>query len=196
MNCFKSVSSQEQTIQKSRFIGYSFIGETKQDILHALQLIAKEHPHASHLAFAYQLKTNYGFEPYWSDAGEPSGTAGKPLLQLIDSHQIVGGGIGVIRYYGGINLGTGGLTKAYGGTGKLALIHSVIEPYIEYFKLKLIINYNDLDNYTNVIYSMYGSILDKTFGEKVSLTIKLPQGELDKFKAHFPMTKINHFSYI
>lgn len=196
MNCFKSVSSQEQTIQKSRFIGYSFIGETKQDILHALQLIAKEHPHASHLAFAYQLKTNYGFEPYWSDAGEPSGTAGKPLLQLIDSHQIVGGGIGVIRYYGGINLGTGGLTKAYGGTGKLALIHSVIEPYIEYFKLKLIINYNDLDNYTNVIYSMYGSILDKTFGEKVSLTIKLPQGELDKFKARFPMTKINHFSYI
>ncbi len=196
MNCFKSVSSQEQTIQKSRFIGYSFIGETKQDILHALQLIAKEHPHASHLAFAYQLKTNYGFEPYWSDAGEPSGTAGKPLLQLIDSHQIVGGGIGVIRYYGGINLGTGGLTKAYGGTGKLALIHSVIEPYIEYFKLKLIINYNDLYNYTNVIYSMYGSILDKTFGEKVSLTIKLPQGELDKFKARFPMTKINHFSYI
>ena len=196
MNCFKSVSSQEQTIQKSRFIGYSFIGETKQDILHALQLIAKEHPHASHLAFAYQLKTNYGFEPYWSDAGEPSGTAGKPLLQLIDSQQIVGGGIGVIRYYGGINLGTGGLTKAYGGTGKLALIHSVIEPYIEYFKLKLIINYNDLDNYTNVIYSMYGSILDKTFGEKVSLTIKLPQGELDKFKARFPMTKINYFSYI
>ena len=196
MNCFKSVSSQEQTIQKSRFIGYSFIGETKQDILHALQLIAKEHPHASHLAFAYQLKTNYGFEPYWSDAGEPSGTAGKPLLQLIDSHQIVGGGIGVIRYYGGINLGTGGLTKAYGGTGKLALIHSVIEPYIEYFKLKLIINYNHLHNYTHVIYSMYGSILDKTFGEKVSLTIKLPQGELDKFKARFPMTKINHFSYI
>lgn len=196
MNCFKSVSSQEQTIQKSRFIGYSFIGETKQDILHALQLIAKEHPHASHLAFAYQLKTNYGFEPYWSDAGEPSGTAGKPLLQLIDSHQIVGGGIGVIRYYGGINLGTGGLTKAYGGTGKLALIHSVIEPYIEYFKLKLIINYNNLHNYTHVIYSMYGSILDKTFGEKVSLTIKLPQGELDKFKARFPMTKINHFSYI
>ncbi len=196
MNCFKSVSSQEQTIQKSRFIGYSFIGETKQDILHALQLIAKEHPHASHLAFAYQLKTNYGFEPYWSDAGEPSGTAGKPLLQLIDSHQIVGGGIGVIRYYGGINLGTGGLTKAYGGTGKLALIHSVIEPYIEYFKLKLIINYNHLHNYTHVIYSMYGSILDKTFGEKVSLTIKLPQGELDKFKARVPMTKINHFSYI
>ena len=112
MNCFKSVSSQEQTIQKSRFIGYSFIGETKQDILHALQLIAKEHPHASHLAFAYQLKTNYGFEPYWSDAGEPSGTAGKPLLQLIDSHQIVGGGIGVIRYYGGINLGTGGAHKS------------------------------------------------------------------------------------
>lgn len=192
MNCFKSISIQEQTIQKSRFVGYTFIGETKQDIMRALQSIAKEHPHASHLAFAYQLKSEHGFEPYYSDAGEPSGTAGKPLLQLIDAHQIVGGGIGVIRYYGGVNLGTGGLTRAYGGTGKLTLTHSVIEPYIEYIKLKLIINYNELDNYIHVIYSMNGSVLDKVFNEKVSLLIKLPEENFDKLKARFPMTEINH----
>jgi len=193
MNCFKSVSTQEQTIQKSRFIGYTFIGETKQDILRALQSIAKEHPHASHLAFAYQLKTEHGFEPYYSDAGEPSGTAGKPLLQLIDAHQIVGGGIGVIRYYGGINLGTGGLTRAYGGTGKLALTHSTIEAYVKYIKLKLIINYNELDNYIHVIHSMNGSILDKGFDEKVSLVVKLPETQLGKLKERFPMTEMNHF---
>ena len=192
MNCFKSISIQEQTIQKSRFIGYTFIGETKQDILRALQSIAKEHPHASHLAFAYQLKSEHGFEPYYSDAGEPSGTAGKPLLQLIDAHQIVSGGIGVIRYYGGVNLGTGGLTRAYGGTGKLALTHSVIEPYIEYINLKLIINYNELDNYIHVIHSMNGSVLDKVFNEKVSLLIKFPEENFDKLKARFPMTEINH----
>ena len=192
MNCFKSISIQEQTIQKSRFIGYTFTGETKQDILRALQSIANEHPHASHLAFAYQLKSEHGFEPYYSDAGEPSGTAGKPLLQLIDAHQIIGGGIGVIRYYGGVNLGTGGLTRAYGGTGKLALTHSVIEPYIEYIKLKLIINYNELDNYIHVIHSMNGSVLDKGFNEKVSLLIKLPEENFDKLKARFPMTEINH----
>ena len=192
MNCFKSISIQEQTIQKSRFIGYTFIGETKQDVLRALQSIAKEHPHASHLAFAYQLKSEHGFEPYYSDAGEPSGTAGKPLLQLIDAHQIVGGGIGVIRYYGGINLGTGGLARAYGGTGKLALTHSVIEPYIEYIKLKLNINYNELDNYINVIHSMNGSVLDKVFDEKVSLLIKFPEESVYKLKARFPMTEINH----
>jgi uncharacterized YigZ family protein len=193
MNCFKSISTQEQTIQKSRFIGYTFIGETKQDILRALQSIAKEHPHASHLAFAYQLKTEHGFEPCYSDAGEPSGTAGKPLLQLIDAHQIVGGGIGVIRYYGGINLGTGGLTRAYGGTGKLALTHSTIEAYVEYIKLKLNINYNELDNYIHVIHSMNGSILDKEFDEKVSLVVKLPETQLSKLKERFPMTEMNHF---
>jgi len=192
MNCFKSISIQEQTIQKSRFVGYTFIGETKQDILRALQSIAKEHPHASHLAFAYQLKSEHGFEPYYSDAGEPSGTAGKPLLQLIDAHQIVGGGIGVIRYYGGVNLGTGGLTRAYGGTGKLTLTHSVIEPYIEYIKLKLIINYNELDSYVHIIHSMNGSVLNKIFDEKVSLLIKLPQENFDKLKARFPMIEINH----
>ncbi|QDC70589.1 YigZ family protein [Candidatus Methylopumilus universalis] len=193
MNCFKSISTQEQTIQKSRFIGYTFIGETKQDILRTLQSIAKEHPHASHLAFAYQLKTEHGFEPCYSDAGEPSGTAGKPLLQLIDAHQIVGGGIGVIRYYGGINLGTGGLTRAYGGTGKLALTHSTIEAYVEYIKLKLSINYNELDNYIHVIHSMNGSILDKGFAEKVSLLVKLPETQLGKLKERFPMTEMNRF---
>ncbi|MFM7481909.1 MAG: IMPACT family protein [Candidatus Methylopumilus sp.] len=192
MNCFKSISIQEQTIQKSRFIGYTFIGETKQDILRVLQSIAKEHLHASHLAFAYQLKSEHGFEPYYSDAGEPSGTAGKPLLQLIDAHQIVSGGIGVIRYYGGINLGTGGLTRAYGGTGKLALTHSVIEPYIEYIKLKLTVNYNELNNYIHVIHSINGSVLDKAFDDKVSLLIRLPENALDKLKARFPMTEINH----
>lgn len=192
MNCFKSISIQEQTIQKSRFIGYTFVGDTKQDILRALQSIAKEHPHASHLAFAYQLKSEHGFEPYYSDAGEPSGTAGKPLLQLIDAHQIIGGGIGVIRYYGGVNLGTGGLTRAYGGTGKLALIHSVIEPYIEYIKLKLNINYNELDNFIHVIHSMNGGVLDKAFDAKVSLLIKLPHENVDKLKARFPMAEINH----
>lgn len=192
MNCFKSISIQEQTIQKSRFIGYTFIGETKQDILRVLQSIAKEHLHASHLAFAYQLKSEQGFEPYYSDAGEPSGTAGKPLLQLIDAHQIVSGGIGVIRYYGGINLGTGGLTRAYGGTGKLALTHSVIEPYIEYIKLKLTVNYNELNNYIHVIHSINGSVLDKAFDDKVSLLIRLPKNGLDKLKARFPMIEINH----
>ena len=193
MNCFKSISTQEQTIQKSRFIGYTFIGETKQDILRTLQSIAKEHPHASHLAFAYQLKTEHGIEPYYSDAGEPSGTAGKPLLQLIDAHQIVGGGIGVIRYYGGINLGTGGLTRAYGGTGKLALTHSTIEAYVEYIKLKLTLNYYELDNYIHVIHSINGSILDKGFDEKVSLLVKLPETQLGKLKERFPMTEMNHF---
>lgn len=192
MNCFKSISIQEQTIQKSRFIGYTFIGETKQDIFRVLQSIAKEHPQSSHLAFAYQLKSEHGFEPYYSDAGEPSGTAGKPLLQLIDAHQIVSGGIGVIRYYGGINLGTGGLTRAYGGTGKLALTHSLIEPYIEYIKLKLTINYNELNNYIHVIHSINGSVLDKAFDDKVSLLIRLPENALDKLKARFPMTEINH----
>lgn len=191
MNCFKSTSMQEQTIQKSRFIGYTFIGEIKEDITRALQLIAKEHSNTSHLAFAYQLKPDYGFKLYYSDAGEPSGTAGKPLLQLIDAHQIVGGGIGVVRYYGGINLGTGGLTRAYGGTGKLALIRSVIESYINYIKIKLNINYNELYNYIHVINSMNGSILEKVFDEKVSLLVKLPESQFIKFKERFPIVEIH-----
>jgi putative IMPACT (imprinted ancient) family translation regulator len=68
----------------------------------------------------------------------------------------------------------------------------VIAPYIEYIKLKLIINYNELDNYIHVIDSMNGSILDKVFDEKISLSIKLPKVNLEKLKTRFPMTEINH----
>jgi putative IMPACT (imprinted ancient) family translation regulator len=68
----------------------------------------------------------------------------------------------------------------------------VIEPYIEYIKLKLTINYNELDNYIHVIRSMNGSVLDKAFDDKVSLLIRLPEGSFDNLKARFPMTEINH----
>jgi putative IMPACT (imprinted ancient) family translation regulator len=68
----------------------------------------------------------------------------------------------------------------------------VIEPYIEYIKLKLKIKYNELDNYIHVIHSMNGSVLDKVFDEKVSLLIKFPEESVYKLKARFPMTEINH----
>jgi putative IMPACT (imprinted ancient) family translation regulator len=77
--------------------------------------------------------------------------------------------------------------------GKLALTHSTIEAYVEYIKLKLSINYNELDNYIHVIHSMNGSILDKGFDEKVSLLVKLPETQLGKLKERFPMTEMNHF---
>ena len=86
---------------------------------------------AHHLAYAYRIKTLNGIVPRFSDAGEPSGTAEKPILQILEGRELINVCIGVVRYYGGIDLGTGGLARDYSGTAKLALETVLIMPFIE-----------------------------------------------------------------
>ena len=139
-----------------------------------IKKIASQHSTASHIAFAYQIKTENGVDSYFKDDGEPNGTAGRPLLTIIESKDLVNSGLAVVRYYGGINLGSGGLTRAYSKTGMKAFTNSDIESYIHFSNYKLIINYNVLDKLINVIYRNKGTILDKVFADKVIVHISLP----------------------
>jgi len=113
-------------------------------------------------------------DSYFKDDGEPNGTAGRPLLTIIESKDLVNSGFAVVRYYGGINLGSGGLTRAYSKTGMKAFTNSVLESYIHCSNYKLMINYNVLDKLINVIYRNKGTILDKVFADKVTVHISLP----------------------
>ena len=121
----------EQTINKSRFIAIAEYCADERAVATSLRRLAAAHQSAHHLAYAYRLKTEQGIVQRFSDAGEPSGTAGKPILQFIEGRDLINVCVGVIRYYGGINLGTGGLARAYGGTGKMAIEAAIIEPYVE-----------------------------------------------------------------
>ena len=73
----------EQTINKSRFFAWAAQCETEHQVGVFLRAIANQHQSASHLAYAYRVKTTEGIIPRFSDAGEPSGTAGKPILQML-----------------------------------------------------------------------------------------------------------------
>ncbi|HEY8399514.1 MAG TPA: YigZ family protein [Flavihumibacter sp.] len=104
----------------SRFIGYAFpLGSTEQ-FKAELELIKKEHPKATHHCFAYRIGLD-GTIFRVSDDGEPSGTAGKPILGQIDSKQLTNLGIVVVRYFGGTMLGVPGLINAYKTTASLVL---------------------------------------------------------------------------
>jgi uncharacterized YigZ family protein len=104
----------------SRFIGYAFpLGSTEQ-FKDELELIKKEHPKATHHCFAYRIGLD-GTIFRVSDDGEPSGTAGKPILGQIDSKQLTNLGIVVVRYFGGTMLGVPGLINAYKTTASLVL---------------------------------------------------------------------------
>ena len=117
--------------------------------------------------------------------GEPSGTAGKPILQMLEGRDLVNVCVGVIRYYGGVNLGTGGLARAYGGTAKMALEAASILPFIEMKLLKLTIQYNRMDELTRTLTQLKGKILNKAFDDAVHIEISLPAIETSAFMIRF-----------
>jgi uncharacterized YigZ family protein len=175
----------EQTINKSRFYAWAAHCETEQQVGEFLRVIAKQHQSAHHLAYAYRVKTPEGIIPRFSDAGEPSGTAGKPILQMLEGRDLINLCVGVIRYYGGINLGTGGLARAYGGTAKMALDNAEIVPFVEMQELKLTIQYHRMDELTRTLSQLKGKLLDKSFDSAVHVRVCLPAAESRAFMIRF-----------
>lgn len=171
----------EQTINKSRFIAVALQCAGEREVSAALRAFAAQHQNAHHLAYAFRIKTEQGIIQRFSDAGEPSGTAGMPILKLIEGRDLMNVCIAVIRYYGGINLGTGGLARAYGGTAKMALDNSQVGEFVEMQEINLTIDYNQLDSVTRMLNKCQGSILNKTFAEQVQLHISLPKPEVKNF---------------
>ncbi|EAV47174.1 YigZ family protein [Methylophilaceae bacterium] len=183
--------SEELVVNKSKFIGYTLVAQSRSGFLTQVHNIQKKNPGCNHIAFAYQIKTQSGVDSYFNDAGEPSGTAGKPLLNILEMKHITNSGLAVVRFYGGINLGTGGLARAYSKAGMMALSKTKLTPFVSLFYYNLTIKYNMLEIITNVIQKNDGIILDKDFGENVMLLIQLTKEGADEIVMHYPSVSIN-----
>ena len=116
----RSEASDEIVIQKSRFIGYAAPCETEEDALAFLRKLREKHRDARHCCYAYIIGKNAGIMRY-SDDGEPGGTAGMPMMDVLKNEKAVNCCVVVVRYFGGILLGTGGLVRAYTQGCKTAL---------------------------------------------------------------------------
>jgi uncharacterized YigZ family protein len=124
-------SSAEFRDRGSRFLAFAFPIATADDLKKKLQVLKKEHPKAVHHCFAYRIGAD-GNNFRSSDDGEPSGTAGKPILGQIDSKGITDVAVIVVRYWGGTMLGVSGLINAYKTAAALALqVTPVVEKQIE-----------------------------------------------------------------
>lgn len=175
----------DQTINKSRFIAWAEYCGDERSIGLMLRRMATEHAHAHHLAYAFRVKTPQGLVQRFHDAGEPSGTAGKPILQHLEGRDLVNVCVGVIRYYGGINLGTGGLARAYGNTAKMALDAARVGPYVEMQQIRLELDYAKLDYFVRELGKLGGQLLDKQFDERVTVMATLPASEVDGLLKRF-----------
>ena len=166
----------ELDINKSTFITYLKNVTTVEDAKDYITYVKLLHPVATHHVTAYTVgKTGeYGHS---SDDGEPSGTAGLPVLDVFRKNDITNFVCIVVRYFGGIKLGAGGLIRDYSKSASNALSQIKIVPIIEYTSFKATFDYSLYDLLENRLKNY--EILEKSFSSQVTLTIKVPKTELD-----------------
>ena len=113
-------SCEETIVSRSRFIGYASPCSDEAEAVAFLRRIQEKHKTATHHCYAYIIGENSGIMRY-SDDGEPGGTAGMPIMDVLRTKNLVNCCIVVVRYFGGVLLGTGGLVRAYTGSAQLAV---------------------------------------------------------------------------
>lgn len=175
MYCVKTTRTVEEVIKKSRFIGIVFPCQTESEAIHYLNQLRQQYTDASHLVFAYRIKSPKGIVTRFHDAGEPSGTAGKPVFQHLAGKDLINILCVVVRYFGGIKLGAGGLTRAYSNAAKKVIEASDVTEYIEFVEVKLELKYNELHNFEYQLKKLDGVIVKQDFSENISLKIKIPE---------------------
>ncbi|MDD2760081.1 MAG: YigZ family protein [Methylomonas sp.] len=175
----------EEIIKKSRFIGIISPCRTERDAMSLLKSLHEQYPGASHIVYAYRIQSPNGLICRFHDAGEPSGTAGKPVFQHLEGKQLINLMLAVIRYYGGIKLGAGGLTRAYGNVAKQAIERAEIVDFIEMATLTLTLDYKQLQMLEYQLKKLDGEILQQDFAEQVISKIRLPQKNLDTLLVQF-----------
>lgn len=163
----------EQIIEKSRFIAYVSPASTKEEADAFIASIRKKHKDATHNVPAMVLGEK--FQVQWaSDDGEPQGTSGAPMVQLLVSEGITNVVIVVTRYFGGIKLGTGGLVRAYTSSAKLGLEAAGVCDVEEMCLLTYEIDYTYLAKLQNLAAGGLFSISDTAYTDVVQVTLCMP----------------------
>jgi len=171
----------EIIIEKSRFIAYSMPIKVEQDAVAFIESIKTKHKDATHNVPAYVAGLNNEIQRY-SDDGEPSGTAGIPMLEVIKKEDLRNVAVVVTRYFGGIKLGAGGLVRAYTSSAKIGIESGKIIFKKYYQTIKMQIEYTLLGKIQNDIIHNGYTIKEIIYSESVDLYIFVPFNEVDLFK--------------
>jgi uncharacterized YigZ family protein len=173
----------ETIVTRSRFICYLKPCTSAADAKAFIKSLQVLHPQANHHCYAFiagrpENSQLYGF----SDDGEPSGTAGKPMLNML-----MGSNLGelcavVVRYFGGTKLGPGGLQRAYGGSVKQALANLPTKLKIPMVRKTLACQYAQVNDVLHFVEQMGGKIIQQDYHENVVLILALPDEKLELFQ--------------
>ena len=169
----------EIVINKSRFIGQCFLVTSVEQSNEILNTVRKKYFDASHNCFAYSLSSDV---VKFSDDGEPGGTAGQPILEVIKQKGLINILVVVTRYFGGIMLGAGGLVRAYTKSAALAIDTAGIDTLVWCTLLKCEIDYSLWGKVQNLLSQTKCQIQKTEFLQSVFLSIFIPYDNVAQFK--------------
>ncbi len=174
------IADAEFTERRSRFIGHIFPTDTEQEALACLKRMRETYWDATHNVYAYIIRDG---ATRFSDDGEPGGTAGMPVLQVLQREEIFNVTCVVTRYFGGILLGAGGLVRAYAHSAKLALDAAGRSIKQVWTKIYLPCPYSWFERVKLEVAAFGGVIEGTDFGADVSFDLLLPQAQAEPFLA-------------
>ncbi|MDR3218529.1 MAG: YigZ family protein [Dysgonamonadaceae bacterium] len=169
------------TEQRSRFISYALPVTTPEEVKEKLEAYRKQYYDARHICWAYMLGADR-LQFRANDDGEPSSTAGKPILGVINANALTDILIVVVRYFGGVKLGTGGLIVAYRAAAQDAVAHAeIIEKTVDE-DIDLVFEYPFLNGVMKIIKDDNPQIIRQAFDMNCTMTLRIRKNEAERLK--------------
>lgn len=172
----KNCAKFEQTEKRSKFISYSFAVSSADDVKFHLEKVKEMHPDARHRVYAYNIFKNS--EEKYSDDGEPCGTGGLPVMNAIKSYGFKDVMVVVIRYFGGILLGSAGLRKMYGGGAESVLNLSGTAKVFLCSVIEVSLNYSQHNRFAKILPSFEAKVLDLRYEGSVQMSFAVKKKDL------------------
>ena len=166
-----------QKIERSDFLGIAFPVIKEEEFFDELQRVEKKYFDATHHCWAFRLRELERS----SDAGEPSGTAGKPILSAINGAALHEAGVIVVRWYGGVKLGTGGLSRAYRETAASTLRHAKTVDRFEYVRFRVIVPFDMMSHAYRLVDPPHVVLIDENFADQNEFTFDVRRSRAEEF---------------
>ena len=172
----------QKIIEKSRFITTSKHISGEEEAKDFIADIRRKFPDATHNCYAY-IADNLGNFPRFSDDGEPSGTAGMPILEVIKNKKLYETAVVVTRYFGGIKLGAGGLVRAYSGSAAENLEQAEKVLYDTCAESEYSVDYSSVDAVMRFCTENSASLINTLYGDEVVFIIAVKKSDEEKFNS-------------
>lgn len=178
----KQIGEGYYTEKRSKFLAFAHHIETVEEAMKIIAEYRKKYYDARHCCYAYMLGNEHD-EFRANDDGEPSSTAGKPILGQINSHNLTNILVCVVRYYGGVNLGTGGLIVAYRTAAAAAIEHAVIEERLVEETVTYQFTYPMMNGVMRIVKDMQPRVVSQNFDNDCTIVLAMRKSKAAELKA-------------